>query len=132
MSHSLHRPWKSFCFCFVVALVGIWAEGSSAQAQVPNAPTNLVSKASYYSTSEYGYQLTWNDNSSDETSFIVSFSPDYGGNWFDLAPLPANTTKVEYNISSIYPNARWTVRAVNAKDNTGQAQGWDNVYDKET
>ncbi|HET6251018.1 MAG TPA: fibronectin type III domain-containing protein, partial [Tepidisphaeraceae bacterium] len=91
---------------------------------LPAAPTGLEAAAS-------GLQVTvtWNDNSSSETSFQVQRSSDNGANWSTLMPsAPANATSTAtYVDSTPSQGATYTyrVKAVNSGGSsayTGTAQ----------
>lgn len=54
----------------------------------PNAPTNLVATA----ISSSRIDLSWTDNSDDETGFIIERKTGAGGIWTEVATLEANMT----------------------------------------
>ncbi len=83
----------------------LWAE--SAQA-APNAPTNLVQTL----ISPTEVRLTWNDNSSDEDGFYVSYSG--GGSGARMVPANSSSTAT-YN-DSVCPGKTktYSVAAFNA------------------
>jgi hypothetical protein len=58
-----------------------------AEPTVPEAPSGLAASAASASQ----INLTWTDNSSDETNFLVERSPDGANSWSLIATLPANT-----------------------------------------
>ena len=63
-----------------------WVSGSSLAANPPAGPTNLAAVPN-----GSAIQLSWNDNSSNETSFIVERSTD-NRTYNELVRLPANAT----------------------------------------
>lgn len=59
-----------------------------ASSTVPNAPSNLVASA----TSSRRIALIWQDNSSNETGFLIERSTNSGGSWTKIAQVGANVT----------------------------------------
>ncbi|MBA4149074.1 MAG: fibronectin type III domain-containing protein [Verrucomicrobia bacterium] len=92
------------------------ASGNSNQASTttpqtaPSAPSGLAATA----VSASQINLTWSDNSSNESNFIVSRSTTSGGPYSDIATLAANTTA--YNSTGLTANTTYyyVVRASNA------------------
>ena len=79
---------------------------------VPAAPTKLVFTG--YSAKNRTVQMSWTDNSDDETGFVVQYSVDGGLTWRNSAVLGANvTSRVATSISEncVY---RFRVAAKNA------------------
>lgn len=61
-------------------------------------------------SASYGFLLTWNDNSSDETGFLVERS--FGSRRFvEIANLPANTTQYTDTTASVGHLYCYRVRA---------------------
>lgn len=58
-----------------------------APETIQNAPSNVVA-----TFASYGYTLTWNDNSSSETGYIIERSTAIGGPFVPIAGVRANTT----------------------------------------
>ncbi len=79
-------------------------------AVVPNAPSGLTATA----VSSSQINLSWTDNSSDESNFIVARSTTSGGPYTDIATLAANTTS--FNNTGLSANTAYfyVVRATNA------------------
>jgi hypothetical protein len=75
----------------------------------PPAPSSLTATAVSSSTVD----LSWSDNSSNESSFTVERSPD-GTNWSTLTSLPADSTS--YRDDNLVPTTiyRYRVKATNA------------------
>jgi uncharacterized repeat protein (TIGR01451 family) len=61
---------------------------SAAVVVLPSAPSNLVATA----VSETQIDLSWTDNSSDETAFHVERSPDGTTGWAEIVTVGANVT----------------------------------------
>lgn len=82
----------------------------SVQPAVPAAPSSLSAAA----VSASQINLTWTDNSTDETAFVVARSASSGGPYADLATLGANVTS--YSNTGLNPASTYfyVVRAVNA------------------
>jgi hypothetical protein len=86
------------------------------------APSNLTATRSG-SLSNQRIDLTWTDNSSNETSFTVQRSTDKV-NWGDLASLPANTTS--YRDTPLQRKTTYYYR-VYAVDSAGNKSASSNV-----
>ncbi|MFN7139548.1 MAG: fibronectin type III domain-containing protein, partial [Limisphaerales bacterium] len=92
------------------------ASGNSNQATVttpqaaPNAPSGLAATA----VSASQINLTWTDNSNNESSFVVSRSTTSGGPYSDIATLGANTTSYSNTGLSANTTYYYVVRASNA------------------
>ncbi len=94
------------------------------------APTNLNGGA----LSQTQIQLTWKDNSTNETGFVVERSTNNNSNFFELTELPANTNSyadftvfadmgyfyrvkaVQGNLSSGYSNEKFISTGSSASD----------------
>lgn len=76
---------------------------------IPNAPTNL--KANVISGTEV--ELFWEDNSTNETGFIIERNQFYKSTWSTIATLPSNTAT--YRDTGLSPNTNYwyRVRAIN-------------------
>ena len=83
--------------------------------QVLNKPANIVCRP--YENTTTGVIVTWEDKSDDETDYRVERRVG-GGNWSQVATLPANSTK--YQETGLSPSTvyRYRVRAYRAGDNT--------------
>ncbi|HEY6866370.1 MAG TPA: LamG-like jellyroll fold domain-containing protein, partial [Candidatus Eisenbacteria bacterium] len=84
-------------YCYQVRAISVCSGASPYSAVAcattpapapPNPPTGLAAAAPTYSQ----INLSWTDNSSDETSFEVERSTDGGASFTPLASLAANTT----------------------------------------
>lgn len=63
--------------------------GGSTTPTVPAAPSNLT--ATVFKTASTGIRLNWQDNSNDETQFVVQRGSDMNGPFTDIATVAANT-----------------------------------------
>jgi hypothetical protein len=70
------------------------------------APSDLAA----VTASQYQINLTWTDNSDDETAFYLERAPASGGTWQQIA-LPANTTSYQNNNLPCGNNFQYRVRA---------------------
>jgi GH18 family chitinase len=80
----------------------------------PAAPSNLSATAS--STSQIN--LSWSDNSSNETSFRVERSADGSSSWTSIATVGANVTTYSNTGLSASTTYHYRVRAENASGNS--------------
>lgn len=76
---------------------------SSASTTVPSAPSNLTASA----VSSSSINLSWTDNSSDETGFIVQRSTD-GATWTQIANLGSNVSS--FSSTSLSPSTTYSYR----------------------
>jgi hypothetical protein len=85
-------------------------EASATTQASPAAPGNLVATA----TRAARISLTWADNSSNESNFIIGRSTTAGGPYTDIATNAANTTS--FNNTGLTANTTYyyVIRAVNA------------------
>jgi len=85
---------------------------ASATTQIapPAAPSGLTATA----TSQSQINLTWTDNSSNESNFVVARATSSGGSYTDIATLSANVTS--YSNTGLSPSTTYyyVVRATNA------------------
>lgn len=83
---------------------------TSALPSVPNTPTTLIASAA----SKSAINITWNDNSNDETKFELYRSANNNGNYLLYATLPTNSTS--FVDTGLFANAiyYYKVRAINA------------------
>jgi fibronectin type 3 domain-containing protein len=98
-----------------------WSNTANATTTggLPAAPSNLVAK----SGSCRAINLTWVDNSTNETSFQISRSLSSNGTYTNIATLPANTTAYTNTGLSLGKKYYYKVRSVNS---TGTS-GWSNT-----
>ena len=83
-------------FIYTMGVLGIVASGGGSgggdsdptPATLPIAPSALVATA----TSSSSINLSWTDNSSDESNFVVQRSPTSGSGFTTIATLGADTT----------------------------------------
>ncbi len=68
-----------------LAEVQVW---TAAYVDVPNAPTNLQAEQTWIGQ----VNLSWDDNSNDETSFIIQRRTESQGIWQDIEQVSANVT----------------------------------------
>ncbi len=75
----------------------------------PAAPSNLIATA----VSSSQINLTWTDNSDNETGFIIERSPDGSTNWTQIATPAANATS--YSNTGLSPSTTYyyRIRATN-------------------
>jgi len=98
---------------FVGTTNSLVAYGLLKVTTVPAAPTNLAATA----TSTSQINLTWTDNSTNETAYLVEQSTD-GINFTQVASLPAGATT--YSATGLQPSTTYTfrVRATNSAGNS--------------
>jgi hypothetical protein len=98
-----------------------WSNTANATTTggLPAAPSNLVAK----SGSCRAINLTWVDNSNNETSFQISRSLSLNGTYTNIATLPANTTAYTNTGLTLGRKYYYKVRSVNS---TGTS-GWSNT-----
>jgi hypothetical protein len=83
------------------------AAGASAG---PNAPSELT-----VSTVSGAAHLTWKDNASDETGFMVERMADPSTKWELIASLPANSMQY-HDTTGITPGGTYMYRVMAMKD----------------
>lgn len=109
----------------LAAARALYRQGGGQQGSPPAAPTNLT--ATTFSTTEI--DLAWQDNSNNETGFIVE-AKTLGGSFMALATLPANTTGAEVFGLSPATGYVFRVRATNDQGTsapTNEAQASTNA-----
>jgi hypothetical protein len=82
-------------------------------SQLPSAPTNL--KIQYIFSS--AIRIAWNDNSSDESGFIIERRQD-GTNWTRINTVPANTINYADIGLSVHTKFYYRVCSYNIKGNS--------------
>jgi subtilase family serine protease len=99
---------------------GTSAASGTVSAKTGAATTTIPNAASYFSawsTSDTTAQLTWQDNSNNESGFKVSYSLD-GTNWYVLGTTGANVTAVQ--VSGLTYGTRYFFR-VQATNSAGDS-----------
>jgi hypothetical protein len=102
----------------------IWSNEASAKtntppATVPAAPSNLIATATGTSV----INLTWADNATDETSYVLQRSLSSGSGFATIATLAANTTSYSNTGLSSSTTYYYKVQALNS---TGSSS-WSNI-----
>ncbi len=92
----------------------------------PAAPSNIQASA----VSSAAINLTWQDNSSDETEFQIERSPDGVNNWQQIAVVAANTTQYTDSGRSCETHYYYRLRAYRATD--AQASSYSGLADAVT
>ncbi len=94
-----------------------WFVFNLTQAQTPAAPTNVVAAA----PTQTSIQLTWQDNSSNETGFIIERMTGSSGTWQSIITTLANITS--YTDNTVLPGVSYTyrVRATNSGNDSTNA-----------
>ena len=89
--------------------------------EAPNAPSNLTATA----VSPTQINLSWQDDSSDESDFHIERSPTGSGGWTEIATAPANTTSYPNTGLSCGITYHYRVRVHRHSD--GQYSAYSNV-----
>ena len=92
-------------------------DGSAPSGSAPSAPNGLTATA----VSSSQINLTWNDNASNETGFVVERSADGSTGWSSIATPGANVenySNIGLTESTTY---YYRVRAVNGSGNSGNS-----------
>jgi hypothetical protein len=84
---------------------------------VPAAPSGLTATA----VSQTQINLTWTDNSSNETNFVVARATTSGGPYTDIATLAANTTSFSNTGLTANTTYYYVVRATNASGSSANS-----------
>jgi len=104
----------------------IWSNTASATtaSAPPAAPTNLSATAGGSSS----INLSWTDNASNETSFVLQRSLLSGSSFTTIATLPANS--ISYSNTGLNSSATYYYRVQSANSNGSSA--WSNVVSATT
>ena len=91
----------------------------------PDSPTNLVAAVLSPTT----IQLTWSDNSNNETGFVIQRNTTGTDPWTDLVTQPANTLTYSDNDISLVPGTRYyyRVKATNSSATPPDSLNYTNV-----
>ncbi|AXA36788.1 N-acetylmuramoyl-L-alanine amidase [Candidatus Sumerlaea chitinivorans] len=111
---------------------GASANSSQASATTLPNPPAAPSGLSATAVSSSQINLTWTDNSTNESNFVVARSTTSGGPYTDIATLPANTTSYSNTGLSANTTYYYVVRATNAggsSANSNQASATTPVPD---
>jgi fibronectin type 3 domain-containing protein len=93
---------------------------AATTSSIPNAASNFMA----WSTSNTTAQLSWQDNSNNETGFKVSYSLD-GVHWYFLGTTGANVTSVQVSGLSYGTRYYFRVNATNAAgDSAASNSDW--------
>src|SRR3989339_768802 len=89
--------------------------GSSNTVNPPTAPNNLYAVA----VSQSQINLTWNDNSSDETGFKIERSTSSGSGFTEIATVSANTASYQNTGLTASTTYYYKVKAYNSGGSSG-------------
>ena len=87
----------------------------------PTTPTNLTATAA----SSTQINLTWSDNSYNETGFKIEQKQGVGGTWLEFAPRAANTTNC--SMATLQPNTTYYYR-IRAYNSAGDSAYSNEAY----
>jgi len=118
--HTVHQSRKSVCSVltiFVVLLAGFAMTpdvGAASKPPLPLAPTGLTATA----LSLNQIQLTWIDNSTNESGFKIERAPTASGSWKQIGTVTMNVTS--YTSTGLAPATTYyfRVRAYNSRGNS--------------
>jgi hypothetical protein len=92
----------------------------------PVAPTNLM----VTTTLQTQINLTWQDNSSDESAFYIERSPNGSTEWTQIATVEANVTS--YTNTSLNCSTTYYYRVYAQRQSDGQSSDYSNVANATT
>jgi len=98
----------------------------TVNAPPPNAPTSLNATA----VSQTQINLSYQDNSSDESDFHIERSPDGSTGWAEITTVGANTTS--YNNTGLTCNTPYYYRVRAHRHGDAQYSGYSNVANATT
>ncbi|RZV36701.1 MAG: fibronectin type III domain-containing protein [Chromatiales bacterium] len=93
----------------------VCATTNAAGGSAPAAPSGLTTTAS----SDMGVDLSWTDNSNDETNFRVERATGQGGTFTEIATTATNVTTYDSRGLAASTEYCYRVRASNANGNSG-------------
>jgi subtilisin-like proprotein convertase family protein len=93
---------------------------------VPNAPSNLTATA----VSSSQINLSWNDNSTDESDFHIERSPNGSTSWSEIATVGANVTS--YNNTGLSCGTTYYYRVRAHRHGDGQYSSYSNTANATT
>ncbi|NPV09170.1 MAG: multicopper oxidase domain-containing protein [Anaerolineae bacterium] len=90
INHYVNFGWEYVWHCHILSHEEMDMMHSLVFGVAPNAPTNLTVTTTGNGNNQRAI-LTWTDNASTETAYIVERANSLGGPWATLAVLPANS-----------------------------------------
>jgi len=120
VNHKVNFGWEYVYHCHILSHEEMDMMHSMAVSVKPASPTNLVRTISG-SGNNKTVVLTWADNSSNETGFMVLRALSTAGPWTTLATVPANTTTYGNRIGNTNTAYFYKVFAVNTVGDTQTA-----------
>jgi len=90
-NHKVNFGWEYVYHCHILAHEEMDMMHAMVFAVLPKAPSNLVANLIGSDTNQH-VDLTWMDNSTNETGFTVQRTDNSAGPWTTLTTLPAGAT----------------------------------------
>src|SRR5260221_5856899 len=122
LNHSSHNPRKQilrtnplriFCLLFMLSSFGT-ANLQAGKPATPSAPSSLASTA----VSSSQINLTWRDNSSNESGFIIQRGSSSAGPWTQIATVGAGATSFSNTGLGVSTAYYYRVCAYNSRGNS--------------